>query len=665
VPAASRPSLPKRFFTWPWPVTVPLLAAALILSVFFKSTDNICYPVACVLLLAFCAAHIAPCLVRRRCDVPLTNSVCLPLVFGAYLCAAVLWTNIPYNSIIFTLVIAMLPLMVLAISLAPARARLPFAYAATFIAVAAGFAVWALVQFFFFFGTYGPRIHEPMLNPNDMASFFNLALLPVTAFFFRPAEEGREGRRDWAKAGLFALAVLLYFALLVTQSRGALISFVIGLAALAPFLLGRRPFPWAEALAFALVLVSAPFIVDHLSHGWTGRALSMFVDMKGSSSVSDRLELWRATLRMAQDHFWRGTGLGTFYYYYTAYRSPVDTSDGYFAHMDPLQFWAETGIAAPVLFYAALAAVLARTIRALRVPGGAPRLRLLMMGFFCGMLAVLLNTHISFHLYMPALIVPLAAVYACWYGLSEKLLGCGDRAALRLGGWRGAVFAALWLAILVPPALWAALWAKSTHSLHKLSLPAATMTESELTKLETKALKAQRFAPPGYGKFDEYLARIYIVRLSGDIRHMDKRERDTFFREAVAALDRAEKKNPAYVLIWDMRARLYYAVDGVLMDDGYEKAVALLKSVIAFDPLAVDSRVGLAKLYNLRGKRKEARAVLDDGMKWPRPRGRTDINYLIATAQMHEATGDEKGAARLLEEVKKRARAYGYVETPR
>jgi hypothetical protein len=376
------------------------------------------------------------------------------------------------------------------------------------------------------------------------------------------------------------------------------------------------------------------------------------------------MQLWQSTLRMALDHFWKGTGLGTFYYYYTAYRNPADESDGYFAHMDPLQFWAETGIAAPVLFYAALLAVLSRTIKAMRAPRVYSRQHMLMMGMFCGMLAVLLNTHISFHLYMPALIVPLAAIFGCWYLLCEKLIGSDDRSIIRLGGWRSAVFVALVLAVLLPPALWSVMWAKSTYALHKLPAPEATMTESELIKLETKAQKAQRYAPYGYGKFDEYLARLYLARLSGDIRHMDKSDRATVYMQAVRSLDAAEKKNPAYVAIWDMRARLYFAVDGVMLDDGYEKAVMALQAVIAFDPLAVDSRIGLAKLYMMRGDKEKAQQVLDDGMKWPRPKGRADINYLLATAQLHLATGDRKTYLRLMDEVKLRAKRYGFTKVP-
>jgi hypothetical protein len=264
---------------------------------------------------------------------------------------------------------------------------------------------------------------------------------------------------------------------------------------------------------------------------------------------------------------------------------------------------------------------------------------------------------------MPALIVPLAVIFGCWYLLCEKLIGSDDRSTVRLGGWRSFAFALLVLAILLPPAAWSVMWAKSTHSLYKLAAPEATMTESELTKLETKALKAQRYAPYGYGKFDEYLARLYLARLSGNIRGMDKNDRATFYMQAVKSLDAAEKKNPAYVAIWDMRARLYYAVDGVMLDDGYEKAIISLQAVIAFDPLAVDSRIGLAKLYMIRGDKEKAMQVMDDGMKWPRPKGRSDINYLLTTAQLHLANGDKKTHDRLMAEVEERAKRYGFTKS--
>src|SRR5690606_13058497 len=100
----------------------------------------------------------------------------------------------------------------------------------------------------------------------------------------------------------------------------------------------------------------------------------------------------------------------------------VDQSLGYFAHMDPLQFWAEMGIAAPLLFYAILISILLRTIRAMRAAGDDVARRAEILGPFCALLAVTLHTHISFHLYLPCTLIVLGCFLAYWMAATSAVL---------------------------------------------------------------------------------------------------------------------------------------------------------------------------------------------------------------------------------------------------
>jgi hypothetical protein len=58
------------------------------------------------------------------------------------------------------------------------------------------------------------------------------------------------------------------------------------------------------------------------------------------------------------------TGIGTFYLYYPAVNTGDYFSTGRMAHSDPLQFWAEMGVLAPLLFYGFIIAACAATRRA-------------------------------------------------------------------------------------------------------------------------------------------------------------------------------------------------------------------------------------------------------------------------------------------------------------
>lgn len=633
----------------PWAVTAPLLAAAILFGVFFKGTDSVLYAPAFFCLLLLAAIELWPSLRGGIWRLPVSATAGLVLAFGLYVSAALFWSTTPYISTIFTLILAVLPFLAAVIVLSPDPGKSAAVYAGTAFAVIAGIALWALVQFFFLYGDYGPRIRHPLINPNDLAALILLALLPALAVFFA-APPGR------AAAGAFAVFCLLYLALIVTQSRGGLLSFCIAAAVLAAANLrsmGRGLLKTGAAVAAVAVL---PFAVNGLSGGALEKNLSALPRVMETGSATDRLMLWSATLRMVRDHVWLGTGLGTFYFNYPAYRDIKDRSDGFFAHMDPLQFWAEMGIAAPALFYAVLAAVLLRTVSAVRFAGNDRILRLAVTGSFCALLAPVLSTHISFHLYMPGILIPLSALLAFWYVATERASGL-CRKTVQAGGWKksGLLFAFCALTLLTGG--WMARWAASASYLKRVQ--AATATGATAGDVAGLMDRARFFAPPGYSKYHEYEARLIVAALFRGAKTMDPDEARRQYEKAEKALDRAQALNPAYTGIRELRAKLYFAVDGVVLADGLARAQAVLEQVVVLNPLSSDSRIGLANIYAAQGDVKKARALLEKGLKWPRPRGESDVALLLAAAQMRGADGDAEGRKKLIGEALRRAKAYG------
>ena len=106
-------------------------------------------------------------------------------------------------------------------------------------------------------------------------------------------------------------------------------------------------------------------VVAVLGYAVLTKAGVRFLDIFSGQALEGRGVIWATSMKMAFDHFLTGTGLGTFYLYYPANRiAALDNSAGQWAHMDSLQLFVETGIAAPVLLYALAASVIFAALKA-------------------------------------------------------------------------------------------------------------------------------------------------------------------------------------------------------------------------------------------------------------------------------------------------------------
>jgi len=147
------------------------------------------------------------------------------------------------------------------------------------------------------------------IHHNLLAGVLVLLLLP--AIFSWPAMTARAGRRRLA-----AIIALILLTLLLTQSRNGLLSLAVGLAG--GLLWQRGRFRWTPALLVALLLVplalgGLPGAVHEPLHDALGR-------LDGSSKAGpapdeswlERLEMWRAALRLMGDYPATGVGLYQF-----------------------------------------------------------------------------------------------------------------------------------------------------------------------------------------------------------------------------------------------------------------------------------------------------------------------------------------------------------------
>lgn len=626
-----------------WIVTVPLLLVAFTCGMFFQGTNSILI-VPCVGgLMALALIVLAPNF-EKGWPLPKSATVLSVLLFWLWVTLSHLWSSTPYLSTIFTLIFGMLPFVFLTIVVSEDARKTAYVFFTALLVAACGFAAWALYQFIFMYDVYGPRIHHPMLNPNNLAAVFNMFLLPSVAWFFVAKS------RAVFVVSLLA-TVLLFGGILVTQSRGALLALTISLLVLLPFLAFRKPVPWARIASFAFVLLVVPFVLyfsadQSASHG-IAEHLATVSDLENSYSFQNRFLLWASAWEMIKDHFWLGTGLGTFYFYFGRYRNPADISDGFFAHMDPLQFWIELGVLAPILFYAVLICVLLRTVNAVKAAGDNGLLKTEIMGAFAGMLALTLHTHVSYHLYMPPVLIGMAVLMAIWYLATERALDNKSERVLfappRMG--RHVISGAAFLFVVLVGG-----WVLRAGVGQVLNDRAEALIQQDRYEEAIETLdQSLIWTPPSSGKPYELQARARIDWLWERIKDEDKSAAKALYDDALNYSLEAEKRNPVMTGIWDYRARLYYIADDVLVEDGREKAKEILHKAVDFYPVALGSRVRLANIYMVDGQLDTAWKVLVDGLHLPRYKGMVEVEYYTTMAMVQAKRGNAEQAKKLVD----------------
>lgn len=643
----------KKIPVFPHLFTVPLLLAALGCAIPINGTDDIMFGPAMLTYIAFVVFAMAP-LFFKEITLPKSSVIFWVIGFFAWTLVSLQWSKVPYVSTFFVLSISTLPIIFLVMVMQPKRDQwIPLHLGAIGIAMI-GAAVWAWIQFLFMFDTHGPRIKDPMLNPNNLAAFFNLGLLPSIGLYLLSSE-----RRT--KIISLLLVALFLGGMLVTQSKGAMLAFFISAIVLVTVSAWKQPMGKPQFIKYGIlagVVLVMYFLVDILSKGNLNQSITILSGIADTHTAHNRIDMWKSTFAMIQDNFWVGIGLGTFYFFYPPYRTQMDTSDGFFVHMDPLQFWLEMGFIAPIMFYGTLIAVLIRTIRALKsVPAGSPA-ALHIMAPFCGLLAVLGHTHITFNLYMPPILITIACLLAYWFRATEIVLQDEDNRfrwswpskPKKVAALCGFVVFSLFIAVYPVRVMWAI-----HHSYH--AQLAANENRHEDSRQHVKALG--KFAPDSFARYYEFKSRLHISLLMRQAKSMSLADRRYHFDEANKYLDAAEERNPGYWQVKNLRAKLYQAVDDLLIVDGQEQAFELLKYNVEYNKLDVDSRMDLAQLLDQAGQTADALRVMQAGVTWPRPRGQKDLQFLILLAEYYRKTGNQQVYENLLAEIQKRSKEYG------
>ena len=182
---------------------------------------------------------------------------------------------------------------------------------------------------------FGGLPFGPYVNRNHFAGFAEM-VIPVALV---PLVLGKVRRERLFLVALFAMVPIV--ALLLSASRGGIVSFAVQMLLLFVLLLIRRIRSRFVVIGGVVVLCAAMFV------SWIGvqQVLSRFVGIETLEvSAGKRSAMRQGTWQLFLDHPLLGTGLGTFEIVFPPYDSVFDGKIANHAHNDYLEVLAETGM---------------------------------------------------------------------------------------------------------------------------------------------------------------------------------------------------------------------------------------------------------------------------------------------------------------------------------
>ena len=232
----------------------------------------------------------------------------------------------------------------------------------------------------------------PYVNRNHFAGFAEL-VIPVALV---PLVLDKVRRERLFLVGLFTLAPIV--ALLLSASRGGIVSFAVQMVILFLLLLVRR-IRSRYVLVGGLVVLCAAMTVS-----WIGvqQVLQRFSGMQtmevtGSKRAAMREDTWR----LFMDHPLLGTGLGTLEIVFPPYDSLYDGKVVDHAHNDYVEALAETGVVGGLCCAWFLGVVLLHSLKGLAEQGSSFGSVLNLTGLI-GCSGMLVHSLVDFNLHIPA-----------------------------------------------------------------------------------------------------------------------------------------------------------------------------------------------------------------------------------------------------------------------
>jgi O-antigen ligase len=239
---------------------------------------------------------------------------------------------------------------------------------------------------------YGGYPFGPYVNRNHFAGFAEI-LIPIALV---PLVLGKVRRERLVLVGLFAIVPTV--ALLLSASRGGIVSFGVEMVILFLLLLVRR-IRGKHVLLGGLVVLSAVMAVS-----WIGvqQVLQRFSEFRSAEVTSNkRASMRHDTFRVFLDKPILGTGLGTLPVVFPAYDSLYDGKFVNHSHNDYLETLADTGVLGALCCAWFISVLFVQGLRGLANLGSSFGAALNLSGLV-GCSGFLVHSLVDFNLHIPA-----------------------------------------------------------------------------------------------------------------------------------------------------------------------------------------------------------------------------------------------------------------------
>ena len=236
--------------------------------------------------------------------------------------------------------------------------------------------------------------------PNALAGYLVVAFAPTLAWIWVRARNW-DARVKWLT--LVFVGGLMGYCLLLTGSRGGFVAFAVmifvGLLCFIPK--GARR---GLGISFAvLVFVSMFLVAQHR------RLITL-----GRSSLEARGDYWRGAMAIARDHFWLGTGPGTFGSIYPKYKT-AQTEEAQVVHNNFLEMWSDSGFPAFIVFAALWLLAIKDSFRL----AGQRRGDVGAVAVCAALTGWVVHGLVDFDLYVPGVAIPASLLLGTLQGLKE------------------------------------------------------------------------------------------------------------------------------------------------------------------------------------------------------------------------------------------------------
>jgi O-antigen ligase len=247
----------------------------------------------------------------------------------------------------------------------------------------------------------------PFVNQNhfagymEMVVFIAIGLLLTQRPWIKPLDIGwrvylSRIESQISKQALLGFSVIVMASSLVmSSSRGGIISFVFAIMIMGSLLLARKR-PGSMLVLVAIFSVMA-FYVLQLGIGPVAFKFSSWYEM----GIAQRLVIWEGTVDLLQDFPMLGTGLGTFACIYPAYQTAITPKIIDHAHSDYLEFFSEAGVVGGLLFWGSIVLFLIWTYRRW-TQSRSPYVIGICLGSITGAISLLVHSTVDFNLHIPS-----------------------------------------------------------------------------------------------------------------------------------------------------------------------------------------------------------------------------------------------------------------------